>query len=116
MSYYTDSQSRARFNLLLERGADINSTMPETGRCCAGYSLLLYRTSMGLRDELAYADALHLLERGADPNRVADDGMTFAKMLTANREQFSREKKPPPRDFEQLWEWTQSHGIFSPPQ
>ena len=41
-----------------------------TGRCCAGYSLLLYRTSMGLRDELAYADALHLLERGADPNRV----------------------------------------------
>jgi hypothetical protein len=111
VSYYTDSQSRARFNLLLERGADINSTMPETGRCCAGYNLLLYRTSMGLRDGLAYADALHLLERGADPNRVADDGMTFAKMLVAHREQFSQENKKPPRAFDQLWERAQATGL-----
>lgn len=116
VSYYTDSQSRARLDLLLDRGADINSMMPETGWCCPGYSVLLYRTSMAADDELAYADALHLLERGADPNRVAADGMTFAKMLEAHREQFSRENKKPPRHFEQLWEWAQSHGIFSPPQ
>jgi hypothetical protein len=31
VSYYTDSQSRARLDLLLDRGADINTTMPETG-------------------------------------------------------------------------------------
>lgn len=112
---YTDSQSRARLDLLLERGADINATMPETGRCCAGYSVLLYRTSMASRDEFAYADALYLLGRDADPNRVAADGMTFAKMLTAQREQFSRENKPPLRGFEQLWDWAQTHGILSPP-
>ena len=29
VSYYTDSQSRARLDLLLDRGADINSTRPE---------------------------------------------------------------------------------------
>ena len=36
----------------------------------AGYPLLLYRTKMGLDDKLAYADALALLERGADANRA----------------------------------------------
>ena len=114
VSYYTGSQSRARLDLLLERGADINSAMPETGWCCPGYSVLLYRTSMASDDELAYADALHLLERGADPHRVAADGMTFAKMLAAHREQFSRENKKAPRDFEQLWEWAQVRGILAP--
>ncbi len=63
---YTDRESQARFALLLERGVDVNATMPETGRCCHGYSLLLFRMSKGLRDggEQAYADALQLLERG----------------------------------------------------
>jgi hypothetical protein len=116
VSFYTDSQSRARLDLLLDRGADINTIMPETGWCCAGYTVLLYRTSMAFDDDNAYADALHLLERGADPNRVAPDGMTFAKMLTAQRERFSRENKRPPRDFQPLWDWAQSQGIFSPPQ
>lgn len=114
VSYYADSQSRARLNLLLDRGADSNATMPETGRCCVGYTVLLYRTSMGFDDEKAYADALHLLERGADPNRVAPDGMTFAKMLTAHRERFSRENRKPPPDFQPLWDWAQARGILPP--
>ena len=113
VSHYTDSQSRARLDLLLDRGADINTTMPETGWCCPGYTVLLYRTSMAFDDENVYADALHLLERGADPSRVAPDGMTFAKMLTAHRERFSRENKKPPPDFQPLWDWAQARGIFS---
>jgi hypothetical protein len=113
VSYYTDSQSRARLDLLLDRGADINSTMPETGWCCPGYTVLLYRTSMAFDDENVYADALHLLERGADLNRVAPDGMTFAKMLSTHREKFSRENRNPPPDFQPLWDRAQTHGIFS---
>lgn len=115
VSFYTDSQSRARLDLLLDRGADINTTMPETGWCCPGYTVLLYRTSMAFDDDNVYADALHLLERGTDPNRVAPDGMTLGKMLTAHRERFSRENKKPPPDFQPLWDWAQSRGIFSPP-
>ena len=114
VSYYTDSQSRARLDLLLDRGADINITMPETGWCCPGYTVLLYRTSMAFDHERAYADALHLLERGADPNHVAPDGMTLAKMLTTHRERFSRENKKPPPDFQPLWDWAQARGIFPP--
>jgi hypothetical protein len=56
-----------------------------------------------------------LLDRGADPNRVAPDGMTFAKMLIAHRERFSRENKKPPPDFQPLWDRVQASGIFSPP-
>ena len=55
--------------------------MPKDGSDSAGYPLLLYRTAMGLKDNLAYADALLLLERGADPNRAGADGMTFGNML-----------------------------------
>ena len=70
LGYYKNDQ-RARLDLLLDRGADINSTVPESESECAGYTLLLYRTKMGLDRSSAYADALHLLERGADPQRVA---------------------------------------------
>jgi hypothetical protein len=111
VSYYTDSQSRARLDLLLDHGADINSTMPGAGPCCTGDSLLVYRTSMGPEDGLAYADALHLLERGADPHRAAANGKPFATMLMEHREQFSKEKKAPPPSFEALWQWAQAHEI-----
>ncbi len=80
LGYYKDEES-ARLDLLLDRGADINSTVPETESDRAGYTLLLYTTQNGLHDSREYADALHLLERGADPNRVAADGMNFSKML-----------------------------------
>ncbi len=68
--------------LLLDHDADVNSAMPETASDSAGYTLLLSRTKIGLDDNLAYADALPLLERGADPNRAGANGMTFGKMLT----------------------------------
>src|SRR6266567_1193783 len=76
---YYKNDARARLDLLLDRG-NVNSTMPERESEFAGYTLLLYRTEMGPRYSdysEAYADALHLLERGADPNRAAADGMTF---------------------------------------
>src|SRR6266542_1657220 len=69
LGYYPD-QARSRLELLLDRGADVNSAMPESRSDSAGYTLLLYRTKMGFDDNLAYADALTLLERDADSNRA----------------------------------------------
>jgi hypothetical protein len=109
LGYYQNDQ-RARLDLLLDRGADVNSSMPESESEFAGYTLLLYRTRMGPDDSRAYADALHLLERGADPNRVAGDGMTLAKMLSEHRKKFSAGRRAPP-EFTSLWEWAQTHGI-----
>ena len=110
LGYYPNDQ-RARLDLLLDRGADINSTMPQSESEFAGYTLLLYRTRMGPDHSDAYADALHLLERGADPNRVAADGMTLAKMLTRHREHFTTGRGAP-AEFAPLWEWAQTHGIL----
>ena len=115
---YPERERQARFALLLERGVDVNATMPETGRCCHGYSLLLYRMSKGLHDsdEQAYADVLQLLERGADPHRAAPSGKTFAQMLIEHRDHFAGEKKAPPRQFQVLWEWAQARGILAESQ
>src|SRR6266567_3924069 len=87
---YYKNQARSRLELLLDRGADVNSAMPEDRSDSAGYPLLLYRTKMGLDDSLAYADALTLLDRGADPNRSGADGMTVGKMLMDHRAHFHR--------------------------
>ena len=65
---------------------------------------------MGLKDKLAYADALRLLERGADPNRAGTDGMTFRKMLMDHRAHFQRTLKPPPVEFTALWDWAEKDG------
>ena len=108
LGYYKDEE-RARIDLLLDHGADINSTVPEKDSESAGYTLLLYTTQNGSDDSREYADALHLLERGADPRRVAPDEMNFSKMLTEHRKQFGR-KAPP--EFAPLWEWAQAHGIL----
>jgi hypothetical protein len=113
LGYYPD-QARSRFDLLLDHGADINSAMPEDGSDSSGYPLLLYRTKMGLDDKLAYADALDLLERGADPNRAGADGITFGKMLTEHRAHFGRTLKQPPTEFAALWDWAEKHGIIQP--
>jgi ankyrin repeat protein len=110
LAYYKDEE-RARLDLLLDHGADINSTVPESESECAGYTLLLYRTKMGLDRSSAYADALHLLERGADPERVAPDGMNFSKMLMEHRKKFTRGQGAPP-EFSPLWEWAQTHGMI----
>jgi hypothetical protein len=107
---YCKSEERARLDMLLDRGADINAVVPDTESECAGCTLLLYTAQSGLHDSNEYANVLHLLERGADPNRVAADGMTLSKMLTAHRKQLGRH---PPQAFTQLWDWAQAHGIVS---
>jgi len=112
---YYQNQARSRLELLLDRGADVNSAMPED-RSDSGYTLLLYRTKMGLDNSLAYADALLLLERGADPNRAGSDGMTFGKMLMEHRAHFQRTHKPPPVEFAALWDWAEKHGIVQQAQ
>jgi hypothetical protein len=108
---YYKNQARSRLELLLDRGADVNSAMPKDGSDSAGYPLLVYRTAMGLDDHLAYADALLLLDRGADPNRTGVDGMTFANMLMAHQAHFRRTLKPPPAEFTMLWDWAEKRGI-----
>jgi len=115
LGYYPD-QARSRFDLLLDHGADVNSAMPESESDSGGYTLLLYRTKMGPDDKLAYADALALLERGADPNRAGADGMTLGKMLTDHRAHFQRTHKSPPAEFTALWEWDEQHGIVQQTQ
>jgi ankyrin repeat protein len=115
LGYYPD-QARARFDLLLDHGADINCAMPESASDSGGYTLLLYRTKMGLDDKLAYADALALLELGADPNRAGADGITFGKMLTEHRAHFARTHKQPPAEFTPLWDWAEKHGIVQQAQ
>src|SRR5438128_9660728 len=114
LGYYPD-QARSRLDLLLDRGADVNSAMPASEWSDSGYTLLLYRTKMGLDDHLAYADALSLLERGADPNRAGADGMTFGKMLTDHRAHFGK-LKPTPVEFTALWDWAEKHGIVQQAQ
>ena len=115
---YYKNEARARLDLLLDHEADVNATMPQRESEFDGYTLLLYRTEMGPRYSEygeAYADALYLLERGADPNRAAADGMTFPKMLMKHRQQFRAGKRTPP-EFEALWEWAQTHGILGQPK
>jgi Ankyrin repeat len=111
LGYYKDEE-RARLDLLLDHGADINSTVPESESEGAGYTLLLYTTQNGSDDSREYANALHLLERGAEPNRAGADGMTFGRMLTGHRAHFGRTLKPPPAEFAALWDWAEKHGII----
>jgi ankyrin repeat protein len=111
LGYYKD-QARQRLALLLDHGADVNSAMPQDASDSSGYSLLLYRTEMGLEDNPAYSDALFLLERGADPNRGGPDGTTFSKMLMAHQVHFQRKLKPPPTEFTTLWDWAEKRGII----
>ena len=113
---YYPNQARSRLELLLDHGADVNSAMPETASDSAAYTLLLYRTKMGLDDNLAYVDALTLLERGADPNRAGADGMTFGKLLMDHRAYFGRTLKRPPVEFVTLWDWAETHGILRQPE
>ena len=112
LGYYQD-QARFRLELLLDHGADVNSTMPEDRSDSAGYPLLLYRTAMGLKDKLAYSDAMLLLERGADPNRPAADSMTLGKMLKDHRAHFQQTHKSLPTEFGALWEWAEKRGVIA---
>ena len=111
LGYYQD-QARSRLELLLDHGADVNSTMPKDRSDSPGYPLLLHRTAMGLDDNLAYSDALLLLERGADPTRASADGMTFGKILADHRAHFRAAHKSGPTEFAAVWDWAEKHGII----
>ena len=101
---YFEGERRARLELLLERGADINAALPDDESFQGGSTLLLYRAGLGRGDATAYADALLLLERGADPHRAAKDGMTLAQLMQEHRAYFTSERGAPPAEFEQLWQ------------
>jgi hypothetical protein len=111
LGYYKD-QARSRLELLLDHGADLNSTMPNDGSDSAGYPLLLYRTAMGVEDELAYSDALLLLERGADPTRTGADGMTFGKILANHQAHFQTTHKSASTEFAALLDWAEKHAVI----
>jgi ankyrin repeat protein len=115
LGYYKD-QARSRLELLLNHGVDVNSTMPNDRSDSAGYSLLLYRTAMGVDDKLAYSDALLLLERDADPTRSGADGMTFAKVLADHRAHFQAAHKSLPSEFASLSNWAEEHGVVQQTQ
>jgi ankyrin repeat protein len=110
---YHKQDEGARLRLLLDRGADVNSAMPDDDSKEAGYTLLLYRLNSGDFDNNAYTDAMFLLDRGADPTRAGRDGMTFAKMLARDREIFTRTRKAPPPQYTALMEYALSHGLVT---
>jgi len=109
LGYYQD-EARSRLELLLDHGADVNSIMPNDRSDSAGYSLLLYRTAMGIDDQRAYSDALLLLERGADSTRAGADGMTLGNMLMIHQAHFRRTLKAAPAEFAALWDWAEKRG------
>ena len=111
LGYYKD-QARSRLELLLDHGADVNSVMPNDRSDSGGYPLLLYRTAMAVDDNVAYSDALLLLERGADPTRAGADGMTFGKILANHRAHFQATHKSTPNEFAALWDWAEKHGVI----
>ncbi|MGZ4983512.1 MAG: ankyrin repeat domain-containing protein [Chthoniobacterales bacterium] len=101
-----------RFRLLLDRGADVNSVLPETNPIFPGYSILLFRARSGVSEPAAYTDALELLDRGADFNRVGDEGMTLVKMLTKQRTEFSSYGTTISPEYNALVEWLKTHGAI----
>ena len=112
---YFERDRRVRFELLLDRGTEINCAIAEDRAFYPGYPLLLYRARMGGgRDAGAYADALHLLERGADFTRAAPDGTTLVQILQEHRAFRARESEVPPAEFEQLWQWLAARGAVPP--
>lgn len=106
---YSQGDGRERLCLLLDRGADVNSTPPKPSR---DYTLLMDLASLGDYDYVAYTDALDLLERGADFNRTADDKMTLVKILAKHRREWSARGKAVPPEYEKLCDWLRQHGAI----
>ena len=109
---YYPGQARSRLDLLLDHGADINSAMPQSASDSAGYTLLLYRTKMGLDESSLMRTRWPCSSAEPIPIVTAADGMTFGKMLTEHRAQFGRTRKQPPAEFAALWDWAEKHGII----
>ena len=110
---YYKHQARSRLELLLEHGADVNSAISTDRANSAEDPLLLYRTAMGLDDNLAYSATLLSLERGVHPTRTGADGMTFGKILPDHRAHFYATHKSAPTQFAAVWDWGEKHGSCS---
>ena len=107
---YHPNDRAARLDLLLDRGADINSALPNDSSYRAGYSIVMERASGGIGEVTDYSEALHLLQRGADFHHAAPDGATLAQILAEHRKSYTDEHKPPPPEYDALTEWLKSKG------
>jgi hypothetical protein len=109
---FNETERPARFRLLLDRGVDVNSAYPTTAPFQPGYSLLLARVNPGRGDHAGYADAIELLERGADPKHSAVDGTNLVQMLQEHRQYFAATEQDVPREFQALWDWLLAHDLL----
>ena len=107
---YHPNDRALRLDLLLDRGADINSAVPADSSYRAGYSIVMERASGGIGEAGDYSEALHLLKRGADFRHAAPDGATLAKILAEHRKSYIDEHRPPPPEYEALCAWLKSQG------
>ena len=105
VSHYSEGDCRDRLRLLLDRGADVNSTRRRDGDTLFRALVLL-----GESQPVAYADALDLLERGADFKRTAQDQWILNNILTAQRREWSAKGKAFPPEYEKLCNWLRQHG------
>jgi hypothetical protein len=107
---YHPNDRAARLDLLLDRGADINSSLPNDSSYHAGYSLVMERASGGIGEASDYSEALHLLQRGADFHHAAPDGTTIVQILVDHQNTYSDEHKPPPPEYNILCAWLKAKG------
>jgi hypothetical protein len=108
---YHEKERRARLELMVERGVDVNAIYPREQYTFSGYPLVLFRANVGRGEYDAYADAIYLLEHGADATRAAPDGTTLAQMVTEHREFFATTGNPVPAEHEALARWLEAHGV-----
>ena len=109
LGYFEDAR-RARLELLLNRGADINAAFPDEVSYYGGYTLAMYRAGLGRGDVSGYADALYLLERGADPNRRSAEGMTLRQIVEEHGAGFGEDTAGVPSEYRALVEWLNARG------
>jgi len=103
-SYSEDCRERLR--LLLDRGAYVKSRSRQ--------DLPLFQSLLhfGLDNPVSYADALDLLERGADFNRKPQDQWVLNNILTSDRREWSVKGKAVPPEYEKLCNWLRQHGAI----
>lgn len=108
---YFENEQGARLNLLLEHGADLNAIWPDSEPGYAGYSLAMFRASMGRGDGQGFADALILVQRGADFRHATKEGITLASILQEDARWFQRQREGAPPSFAPLIQWLREQGV-----